>query len=70
MQPEQGTRLVLGAVSYPTPIQLELQSGMVTDNGSVFTGDEYMEILAVLEIADCPIERRKPSQNLAVIGVD
>jgi hypothetical protein len=39
-------------------------SGIVSDNGSVFTAVVYKAILAALNIAYCPIEKGKPWENL------
>jgi len=38
--------------------------GIVSDNGSVFTGDAYEGLLEALGIAVCHIEKGKPWQNL------
>lgn len=38
--------------------------GIVSDNGSVFTADAFLNILDALAIQPCPIEKRQPWQNL------
>ena len=38
--------------------------GMVSDNGSVFTGQAYTGVLTALDIAACYIDKGKPWQNL------
>lgn len=38
--------------------------GLVSDNGSIFTAQDYRAILAALEISPCYIEKGKPWQNL------
>lgn len=38
--------------------------GIVSDNGSIFTGRHYIQVLEALGITPCYIERGKPWQNL------
>lgn len=38
--------------------------GIVSDNGSQFRADAYLDVLDDLEIQPCPIEKKQPWQNL------
>ena len=38
--------------------------GIVSDNGSVFTADAFLDVLDGLEIEPCPIEKQQSWQNL------